>query len=658
MKNCMYNKWNKLSFFLFFYSYASIIFPMELHSPNYGTRQEPIKPYNKYLMNRDEKEALKHNVPWKKVVPKEIIIVPTPAQISDIDATATDGQTAANIASAAVVSPVEVVMSRIGEILHFKCGYGYSWECLFEPELAFGHPRMSHAPFIAVALKPKTSRYAQPSLVLVSAGNYRHPITQQLISEYTVGQIGQASEPKRLDVPLNQIRLNSTGTILVLIHSPYAVVQDLENGSRSPLIRPTKNDNSMIDVAISSDSMEIFFAENQGIIQYGTLRRMCGPNSNETRVKIIKKVMTGNIINEIKFVENPDNKTLYSILCSTLCDGTTIIDPYDLFENSPVDMSPERVVKNGPIDAPYLTPIERRTKIIIKGGNVKSFPFSNPLHYNSVVLDQGAHFATAHWNKEGSKQERRTIEVYRKAHNGKCEKFVFTVPELEETYNYITEDGRRKIGVGHLVRVALRGNRLVAFGTDGKLYLFEVPEASQRGIPVIPETNQCAVSEIIVPEATETTRSQRRRSKSLPPMFCSAGEEFSSHVPYKPNFEPVSENPECISTEENIVDKKSETDVLDGQRKPSYNSGKIRRKTASPSLPLHKTSSTQDVHSPQDIHSPKKSALVGIFNRKNSGSSKNSPLSSPRSKPKLVNSTEVLRPDEDRGRGRKKDECE
>src|SRR5580704_5673360 len=76
MKNCMCNKWNKLSFFLFFYSYASIIFPMELHSPNYGTWQESIKPYNKYLMNRDEKEALKHNVPWKKVVPKEIIIVP------------------------------------------------------------------------------------------------------------------------------------------------------------------------------------------------------------------------------------------------------------------------------------------------------------------------------------------------------------------------------------------------------------------------------------------------------------------------------------------------------------------------------------------------------------------------------------------------------
>lgn len=437
MKIFMYERQKKIQFFLFFSLYALIAFSMEPESfpkvPIYSQKPE-ITSHNKYIIF-DPDQAFKSSIPWGQVAPGGLVITP-------------DGK--------------GVVIAEPGKVSYLKLGPSFEM-----PKELFEQPRLKCSPIIAVAQKEEQLPF------IIAAGNYFDFQKKKDVSEYKMFCNGQASESKKLDSPISGMWLDVKGDFLVISQHFQTKVIDLKDNS-SEKVSFSAN-KWLIDVAINEKGTQLLFAENQGTIHLIEVARADG--NLYTYFK--KKADVGDVIQKIHF--SPAEKEM---LYLTPDGKARVIDMYDFLKNSPVDIS-YRTIQNGPLDLPYLTPEQKKKTIEINesaavvGGNVPSSMYSYSSRYNSVVVDQGqgSDFATAHWIKgmNGTLQERCRIKIYRKK-NEVLEEYILTAPALEEKYNYITECMHRRIGLGHFILVALRGARVIALGSDGRLYLWTLPD--------------------------------------------------------------------------------------------------------------------------------------------------------------------------------------
>jgi hypothetical protein len=533
-----------------------------------------LNPHSKYPIF-DPNRSSKSNIPWKDTVPRNIMITP---------------------------DEKGVIITHRGEVRYLN--FGPSDAAV--PKTVFEHSRMGHTPIVTMGLDNRSQ------LIIISAINYVHPETRKDVSEYKIYR-GKASEPIQCNDPINGVWL--TGPFLVISHHnpkhPYTIIkkladilQNLEENDfekkeiKFEMVRSSSKNHWTTNVTANSKGTTMILAENQGTIRYGIV----GKQSEANPIDIIfpKEENTGFIIRQIKL-----SKSERRILYTTATGQTKKTDIYDLLENSPHNLSRRRF-QNGPLDLPHLTPqqkdatIEIHDEASVEGGNVKSSFFSRSPDYTSVSVNQGSSLATAHWTKQGTPEERRTIKVYREGDDTAFEEFILMIPSAcEETYDYITKKGQRKTGIGHIIRLAFCGNRITAVWTNGILYSFSL---DKKYLSLKMRQDQHIIT------SDQLDRPRRRRSKTF-----SAGDEPSWVESYKKacnNLEQLAENPDHVAVvpkEKNIMPKQGNSSPFVQPRRMSSAS---QYKTQDSPKPLLKK------HSPRN--------LVGTLIRTNSSGLKNS----------------------------------
>jgi len=368
-----------------------------------------------------------------------------------------------------------VVIAECGQVRYLNFG------TFSDPEVLFEHPHVKHVPMIAMAQKKDTP------LLIVSAGNYANPEAKGCISEYIVFIRDRLFKNHKLNHPIQTMRLNPEGDILAIAGNNFATIIDLKNNKFDKILCSSK-ENWFEDIAIGPDSMHIVCAENRGAIQLRAVHRTV----KNINTSLLKQVETGDIIKKINY------SSAEELLYLTHDGKAKTINMYDLLENSPVDLRYDKVKK-----------IEKYELTSIVGGNVTSKLFADSVLYNLVAVDQGLEFSTVHWtdNIHVAGDDRRMIEVHRR--NNECvENFILTIPTLEEKYNYITENRQCCVGIGHVLLAELCGRHVVALGTDGRMYLWILPEKS----PVHSKVHKD--QEVI--NRGEGNDRIRRRSKTFP----------------------------------------------------------------------------------------------------------------------------------------------
>jgi hypothetical protein len=178
------------------------------------------------------------------------------------------------------------------------------------------------------------------------------------------------------------------------------------------------------------------------------------------------------------------------------------------------------------------------TKII----NFSYFPF-----LSEVIADPCGCIATAHWSKDvGS----NTIKVcYGK---GECtEVFTLEMPVLDTQYNYLADSGKYEVGITHLLHVALRGNRIVGFATNGTMVVWSL---SQKQPVVSHELDQLALEKMVHSDHELFTHSKDKRHRSGSNIFLRFGSV--GRIPSRESSPKRSESP------------RNKSDVKDSPKQP------------------------------------------------------------------------------------------
>ena len=303
--------------------------------------------------------------------------------------------------------------------------------CDIGPEIIIEHPWVRHSPMVAMSQKK------DGSLLIVSAGNYINE-EQKRVAEYIVLCNG-LSKVHKLDWPIQAIALDPCGEKLAIAGQLSVSIIDCEaNKTDRAIFRDSNRENWIVDIAVNAKGSALVAVGNQNEVQYMSIAQYNG----DIDLSNIKQVQSNDIIKKIYY------PTPVDILYVTDDGKAKIINMYDFIENT-------------------ISPVE-------------STLFAQSTAYNKVVADQGENIATAHWtdNIQAPKDLGRKIKVYRKGIE--CiEKFTLEMDTVQERYDYITEFGQYGSGIGHLLQVALRGNRVVALATDGKMRLWSLPENSK-----------------------------------------------------------------------------------------------------------------------------------------------------------------------------------
>jgi hypothetical protein len=431
MKNFIYNVWKKFQYSLFFSCCVITIFAMDercaipiVSNKNY------FLPQKKQTIFRP-KEALAKRLEWDECVPASIVITP-------------DGK--------------GVVLGNVhGAVQHL------SFSDMFhsKPEQLFEHPRVRHSPMIAmvqVAEQKDSSLSLSPSLLLVSAGNYFDSEKARYVSECIVFRKGMPFDVRKLDFCIQAIDLNSTGEMLAIVGQNSVgrhelLVIDLKNNAQDKWSYPSYAKNStdpndyIVDVSFGFDNEGnegIVVAGHQGWAELIFLMRK-GSKGHDINAVSRKKVSINDAIQKI-YYGNKKNAANLELLCLTLAGKSKKIDMSQCNKD----------------DLPV---------------KVNSCTFAYSKKNDSIAVDRGSQFIAAYWTKHINVPEsvRRTIKVYRKSED--CiEKFILQIGALDQDYYYVTKQHRLAQGIGHVMLVALRGNKVVALGTDGEMHLWTLPE--------------------------------------------------------------------------------------------------------------------------------------------------------------------------------------
>ncbi|HLW73250.1 MAG TPA: hypothetical protein VKR54_04325 [Candidatus Babeliales bacterium] len=333
-------------------------------------------------------------------------------------------------------------------------------------KLIIEHPYVTHSPIIAMAQTKKKE------LLVASAGNYMD-LTNQRVSEYILFCNG-SSQIYKLEFPIQAIALSPYGEKLAIAGFDHVTIIDLETPEKdSKRVRTTQGDY-IIDIAINSEGRAIIAAECQGGL------RLMDVSKCDAKIGIhnLQLAISNDIIKKIYYP----------------CDAELL---YITHDGKAKTIVLEDLLIN-----------EYNKKI---NGTV----FAESPLYDMVTADFSEQIATAHWTNDIKVAEdvRRRIKVYRKC-NEYIEKIVLAVPALDSKYNYITNRGQYDSGVGHLLTVALRGNRVIALGTDGQLRLWSLPP---KGMSDDGERKEQILSKSIsAPDCTALSKDQfLKRTRSL-----------------------------------------------------------------------------------------------------------------------------------------------
>lgn len=315
-----------------------------------------------------------------------------------------------------------VVISERGRVrrAHFDSMDDYS------PKTIIEHAQVKHSPMITMA-------QTTDGLLVVSAGNYN--LEKKYVSEYILFCNG-FSKVKKLEWPIQAISLDSDGTTLTIAGKLSIMVVDLETDKNTTtFFKHNNRENWIVDIAMNPKGKEIIVVGDQRGVQWMSLSK---EDEGDINLSNLKQVVSKDSIKEIYY---PNAEELLYLTYDGKAKIINIKD--DLLEPSDEEMNQTTV-------------------------------FSHASLYNMVSADPSEHVATAHWTNDTKVATRHKIKIYRKS-NEYVEKFILEVPELER-YNCITELGQCGSKTGHLLHVALRGNRVVALATDGKMSVWSLPE--------------------------------------------------------------------------------------------------------------------------------------------------------------------------------------
>jgi hypothetical protein len=304
-----------------------------------------------------------------------------------------------------------------------------------EPECIIKHPEVKHSPLIAMAQKE------DKSLLIVSAGNYINS-EKNAVSEYFIYSSSHGfCKLHNLSWPIQAISLDATGNTLAIAGWQAVMVIDFESQKHdmATFKKKFRSENWIIDIAMNPKGSAVIAVGSQEGIQWMHMSKKEGSVdlTNLKQIDVHEK--------DIKKIYYP---SLGEFFYLTQDGRAKIVDMYSLLENN--------------------------------GEELKSTPFGDSSKvYDMVAGDPSEHVATAHWtdNTRLAGDIRKKIEVYCKEKDDSyIHKFVLDASALEDRYVYITSQGQRDIGDGHLLRVALRGGEWVAaLGSDGKMFLWKLP---------------------------------------------------------------------------------------------------------------------------------------------------------------------------------------
>ncbi|HLJ31876.1 MAG TPA: hypothetical protein VKU36_05530 [Candidatus Babeliales bacterium] len=303
-----------------------------------------------------------------------------------------------------------------------------------EPECIIKHPEVKHSPLIAMAQKE------DKSLLVVSAGNYINS-EKNAVSEYFIYSSSHGfSKLHNLNWPIQAISLDATGNTLAIAGLQAVMVIDFESQKHdmATFKKEFRSENWIIDIAMNPKGSAVIAVGSQKGIQWMHMSKKEGnvDLANLKQIDVHEK--------DIKKIYYP---SLGEFFYLTQDGRAKIVDMYSLLENN--------------------------------GEELKSTPFGDSSKvYDMVVGDPSEHVATAHWtnNIRLAGDIRKKIEIYRKEKDDLyINKFILDASALEDRYVYITSQGKRDIGDGHLLMVALRDRYVAALGSDGKMFLWKLP---------------------------------------------------------------------------------------------------------------------------------------------------------------------------------------
>jgi hypothetical protein len=290
------------------------------------------------------------------------------------------------------------------------------------------HHWVKHIPMIVAAQR-------KGSLLIVAAGNY---MSSDHIKKSECYVWHEGSFRNIETKPLQAIAVNNEGSLLAIADQSHSIslVDLVSNKQTEPYHFFSVNKSErLVDIAFNPDGTKLILAKTNELVLMGC---------DKGRLDTIKRF--SNII-DIKNVYFPfPGKVVY------LTDDQQV-KTVSLFE-----------VSEG-LETP-------------RG-------FFEKLVHDRVTIDEAAGDTVALWTKnpKASGELRHQI-VVRKKYSNKTEELVFEVPEFrvhntptpDEKYEYISKKGCLKDSIHHLTQVALRGNNLVALGSNGKLYWWNLVE--------------------------------------------------------------------------------------------------------------------------------------------------------------------------------------
>jgi len=463
--------------FLFFSSYVAAIFGMDVEPIASTALQKDILIPKKTFMIFDPKKAFESRKPWQEVVPGSMSIIP---------------------------DEKGVVIAKRGQVYRLDFNTFTT-----PPTLLFEHASVKHCPMIAVA--QKNNEKDDKLLLIVSAGNYENPDKEGYVSEYIIYQEDAPYQIQKLRKYTQLIKLSSDGKMLVICTDHGITVVDREKNDIDTV--PFK-DQLLTDVAINPDNTKIICIGSQGAIKLVEVARL----RDKMSAYSMKQVATDDVITSISY---SDQKKLFYL---TNQSEAKIIKMYDFLENSPVDLLATK------------TKIDSYDVKSISGGNVKSRVFiREQLSYDLATIDQSSQCSVAYVDE---KDNSRQVIVHCK-YGKSIKKFVLTMPVLERTYTYITETRQSVQGRAGLLRLALRGSHVVALGTDGKMYLWTLPQ-NQIQNQILPSTKSASIPHPV------TDVPKRKKSSSSRLIFLK-GSSGSSKSGSKSSSSPSSpENSPCV----------------------------------------------------------------------------------------------------------------
>lgn len=290
------------------------------------------------------------------------------------------------------------------------------------------HHWVKHIPMIVAAQR-------KGSLLIVSAGNY----TSSDHIKKSECYIWHKGSFRNIEAkPLQAIAVNNEGSLLVMADQSHSIslVDLVSNKQTEPYHFFSVNKSErLVDIAFNPDGTKLILAKTSELVLMG-----CDKGHLDT----IKRF--SNII---------DIKNVYFSF-------------------------PDKVV--------YLTK-DQQVKTVslfeVSGDLETPRGCFKKLEHDRVTIDEDAGNTVALWTKNSNASgELRHQIVVRKKYSNKTEELVFEVPEFrvhntptpDEKYEYISKKGCLKDSIHHLTQVALRGNNLVALGSNGKLYWWNLVE--------------------------------------------------------------------------------------------------------------------------------------------------------------------------------------